>query len=351
MLKLEGVIINSQEYLPGYVSAPVLASDIDDVTGDLEIQVNTPGGEVDGLTCIVAAVNRWRRRCPSAELRIEVTGIAASCGAIFLLEIPRPCIVTAPAEAMLMFHGASLDYVSGGAEIFRDAADYLDKINQRITDDLQRFGIDADQAARMTSGGSETWMTAREAAELGIITEVTTLEPAPFPARPENLADFPAVACIFPPKHLQTKGLDTMDNPTYEIIEELLESAVPGDATLEEKVREIITRLTNAETELTAKSEEVTQLTEKITALEEDLTAKGEEIASLTEEVKAKGEECQRVMAKLSRPAANPAAKSRTFAQALDEYRQAHPGKSYDSAFCAVAKAHPELYKATRHFK
>lgn len=342
MLKLEGVIINSPEYLPGYVSAPYLASDIDAITGDLEIQVNSPGGEVDGLTCIVAAVNRWRRRCPSAELRIEVTGLAASCGALFLLEIPRPCTVSAPADAMLMFHGASLDCVSGGVEIFRDAADYLYKVNQRITDDLRRFGVAAPTAVRMTSGGSETWMTAREAAELGIITEVTNWEPAPFPARPENLADFPAVACIFPPKQLNPKGLNAMENP--EIIEELLEAVIPGDATPEEKLREVINRLNNAETELTT-------LTEKVTALESDQTAKTEEITRLTEEVKAKGEECQRVMAKLSRPAPTATPKSRTFAAALAEYRQAHPGKSYDSAFCAVAKAHPELYKATRRYK
>jgi hypothetical protein len=214
---------------------------------------------------------------------------------------------------------------------------------------LRRFGIDSDTAARMTSGGSETWMTSREAADLGIVTEVTTWEPAPFPARPENLAEFPAVACIFPPKTLHPKGLCTMDKP--EIIEELLEAVIPGDAAPEEKLREVIDRLNTAETELAAKAEEVTQLTEKVTALEGDLTAKSEEIASLTEEVKAKGDECQRVMAKLSRPAATPAPKNRTFAQALAEYRQAHPGKSYDSAFCAVAKAHPELYKATRRCK
>lgn len=323
--------------------APRIAEEIRNTTGALHIALNTPGGEVSGLTQIVAAVNQWRRANPKSPLKVRIDGLAASCGALFLLEIPRPATIAAVRGSMIMVHGSSLEFISGGAGALRDAADYLDRIDRRIREDLERFGFDEEQVKEWTAEGRQHWFTAEEALEAGIITAVIKGEPKPLEEELEAPEGLKAVALFYPnhqPKNEEIPMAEDPKNPTAEKVE-----PTPAETPVEETIEVTPEEL----------AEKVQALEEELAATKAELAEKDAALAKAQEELAGKAQECEQAVAKLKsltgglRAPAPAKSATRTFASALNEYRQAHPDKSYDLCFAAVAKAEPALYKNFRN--
>lgn len=340
MIQIYGPI-TTEDYGIGYAYADRIAADIRSTSGPLNIAVNTPGGEVAGLTQIVAAINTWRRANPKAPLKVRIDGLAASCGALLLLELPRPASIAAVRGSMIMVHGASLEFISGGAGAMRDAAAYLERIDRRILDDLERFGFAPEEIAEWTAEGRQHWFTAEEALEHGIITAIIGGDVKPLEEALDAPEGLKAVALFYP---------QAPPTPTNE------DNPMP-----EEDIKKVVTEEVTEEVIETAAEPTPEELLEKIASLESELEAKNAELeeqktaaAKLQQELDAKSDECNKAVAKLStltggmRAAVAPKPTARTFKSALAEYRASHPRATYDDAFAAVAKAEPALYASIR---
>ena len=128
----------------------------------ITVRINSPGGSVfDGY----AIFNALKSRAANVTTRIE--GLAASMASIIALAGSK---VTAAANSIVMIHNP-LGGVMGEAEEMRKMADVLDKLTSQLAGIYAaKTGLsEADVRAAMDA---ETWFTAAEAKEWGLVDEV-----------------------------------------------------------------------------------------------------------------------------------------------------------------------------------
>jgi ATP-dependent protease ClpP protease subunit len=140
---------------------------------DLEILVNSPGGDVfEGITISNLLMNR------QGGTTLTGVGLVASIASVILMAGDK---VQMARDAMLMIHDA-WGFEMGNAREMRKTAKLLDKISNQIavvyTDQIAKNGklIDGDRdktrEAMRTMMRGETWLTAKEAFDLGLIDAV-----------------------------------------------------------------------------------------------------------------------------------------------------------------------------------
>ena len=159
-------------WLFGGVSAADFAAQLAEITGDLEVHINSPGGDVfDGL----AIYNSLAQR-PGAVTTI-VDGLAASA-ASFIAQAGKSRVI-APG-AMMMIHDAS-GVCIGDAGDMRELAGLLDKVSGNLAD---IYGAHSGKAWGWREAmQAETWYTAQEAVDAGLADRL-----AARPAGPDALA-------------------------------------------------------------------------------------------------------------------------------------------------------------------
>lgn len=149
----------------GGVSAESFVPLLAGMTGDVDLRVNSPGGDVFGAKAMAQAIRDY-----PGQVTAHVDGIAASA-ATFLTSVADKTIM-APGS-MLMIHKA-WTIALGNADDFRAEAGLLDKIDGTIADTYaaaaKRRDI-ADPADFADLMASETWLTAEEAIGLGLADE------------------------------------------------------------------------------------------------------------------------------------------------------------------------------------
>jgi len=129
---------------------------------DITVRVNSYGGSVFAGLAIVTMI-----RSIKATTTAIIEGIGASMGSV----IPLACDKVIMSEnAMMMIHKPSM-CVGGNADDMRKGADLLDKCeNQLIEIYMKRYkGTEEDLRDKLAK---ETWLTANEALELGLIDEI-----------------------------------------------------------------------------------------------------------------------------------------------------------------------------------
>jgi ATP-dependent Clp endopeptidase proteolytic subunit ClpP len=145
------------------VSADAFVRDLATLEADtLEVHINSPGGSAfDG----VAIYNALRDH--PAKVETMVDGLAASA-ASFIAQAGDTRFMAA--SASMMIHPAQ-GFAAGDAEEMRKTADMLQKVSDSIA------GIYAERSGRDkedfdTLMAAETWFTAAEAVEAGLIDKV-----------------------------------------------------------------------------------------------------------------------------------------------------------------------------------
>lgn len=134
----------------------------------ITVRINSPGGSVfDGY----AIFNALKSRAANVTTKIE--GVAASMASIIALAGSK---VTAAANSIVMIHNPCSG-ACGESEDLRKMADLLDKITgQLVAIYAAKTGLpDAEVRAAMDM---ETWFTAAEAKEWGLVDEITDEIPA-----------------------------------------------------------------------------------------------------------------------------------------------------------------------------
>jgi ATP-dependent Clp endopeptidase proteolytic subunit ClpP len=142
---------------PG-ISASTFVADIAAVKGDLEVHINSPGGNVFEALAIYNALAQR-----PGNVTTVIDGLAASA-ASFIAQAGRSRIV-APG-AMVMIHDAQGLSIGNAADM-RETADLLDKASDNLAGIYEAHtGRPAD--TWRTAMQAETWYTAQEAVEAGL---------------------------------------------------------------------------------------------------------------------------------------------------------------------------------------
>jgi ATP-dependent protease ClpP protease subunit len=144
----------------------------------IEFLINSPGGSVFDGVAMASLIKRHKETTTATGL-----GFVASIASIILLAADR---VRLNRDAFLMIHNASVGFTFGEAEELRKDADLLDLISNQLTDvyvsqiakNNKLIEGDRDKTKKQIKKlmNAETWFTAAEAFELGLIDEVTDIE-------------------------------------------------------------------------------------------------------------------------------------------------------------------------------
>lgn len=123
------------------------------MTGDVTLRINSPGGSVWGAQAMVAAIRQH-----SGRITAQVDSLAASAASVLAVSCAECRMVPG---SMMMVHKA-WGVTFGNADDMRDTAALLDKTDGQIaTAYAAKSGGDVD--AMLALMAAETWMTADEA--------------------------------------------------------------------------------------------------------------------------------------------------------------------------------------------
>jgi ATP-dependent protease ClpP protease subunit len=146
------------------ITAADFVRDMAGVTGDLDVHVNCPGGDVfDGIAIYNALAQH------KGTVTVHVDGLAASA-ASFIAMAASPGQLVIAKTASMMIHDA-FGLAIGNASDMRQMADLLDVQSDNIA------GIYADRSGKpaadwRTAMRAETWYVGQQAVDAGLADEV-----------------------------------------------------------------------------------------------------------------------------------------------------------------------------------
>lgn len=134
---------------------------------DVTVFVDTPGGDVFAGDEIVIAA---RTRCLEKPLTVEIGSEACSMGAnlVAALKAAGARVVAHP-NSKVMFHSAACA-CAGGAELLKDRAALVEKINGAVAAELEKLGV--KDTAEWFAEGREKWLGADDLLSLGLADEI-----------------------------------------------------------------------------------------------------------------------------------------------------------------------------------
>ena len=145
------------------IEAADFVKDLNDIKAEtLHIRLNTPGGNVFDGTAIANAIKQHKSKTIG-----HIDGLAASIGSIIAI---APDETVMADNAFFMFHEA-WSFVIGNAEGLREEAKLLDKIDGVLAKAYaNKTGKKEDEIKDLMN--AETWLTAEEALEMGMIDSI-----------------------------------------------------------------------------------------------------------------------------------------------------------------------------------
>ena len=182
-------------------------------TEPLEISINSPGGSVFSAHEMVNAIVDWRN-ATGQTVNITVGAMAASAASTISVMLGP---VRAHQNAMFMFHSAYSE-AFGGPEHMLDEAELLQKINRQVVTSLvTKYKADPEEVAEWFSEGRMGWLTATEAQEIGLVSEI-------IPANAEGITFARAEIGQFEERGLAIAALLELDaTGEAEMIDKLIE--------------------------------------------------------------------------------------------------------------------------------
>ncbi|SUM62943.1 phage protease [Staphylococcus saprophyticus] len=151
----------------GMTISPQTIKDQLNAMGDVDevvVNINSNGGDVFSG---VAIYNMLRRH--DAHITVNIDGLAASIASVIAMAGDK---VNMPGNAMLMVHNAWTE-IAGDSNTFKKQADSLERINSVVFNSYVDKSPDIDHALLQQYMDDETWFTAKEAKDLGLIDNIT----------------------------------------------------------------------------------------------------------------------------------------------------------------------------------
>ena len=357
-IAITGPIYSTDYSEPGMCAASAVAAEIRAASGDLELSVNSPGGELEGLAEIVAALHDWRAANPSARCTATVTALAASAAAYLLLMLPRGSRVRAYPLAMLMYH-SSATLACGGSGAMRDAAHYLEQLDTVLRSYLERTAVPGALIDEWLSEGRQGWLSASEAQDYGIVDEIVEGE-AELPPMPQDNG-LRAVAVFYPTNQKNEENPMAKSLKAKAKAEEMEteKTEVVTDDNGEKQVVETETEVKPVEehpvAECEPKAEEpAPEPAPDLSEIVGSLTARVEELEKMLAASQAAQANAEASLAALSGGLRGPATAAApkapapaTWNEALAAYRAEHADMDADDAFVSCARLHRDLWQSS----
>lgn len=142
----------------GGITAGQFVQDVNGITGDLEVHLSTPGGEVfDGI----AIYNALRARRPS----VIVDSLAASIGSVIAMAAAPGQLYMQDTAKMMIHDGFAI--AAGNAEDFTKLVDQLNSASDTIAS-IYASRTGSSAAEWRTAMKAETWYNAQQAVDAGL---------------------------------------------------------------------------------------------------------------------------------------------------------------------------------------
>lgn len=302
-IELRGVILDASfdiEWLDKYVEKGIFTPEsrirsqlkaAAEAGDDVELYISSQGGSVVAGNEIIAAFADY----PHGK-SITVGAFAASMAANIALQAGVP--VRAHNNTLFLFHGA-WGVTLGGKDAHGDSAKMLDQINEPIRAALAAKGVPADMIEAGFEEGRELTMTAAEAKEWGIVSEIID-EPAPLVARLEKSdeddilahgTEIPVAACAAWQTHLNAEDggavEDTPDAEAPDAEAPVADAPVAPSAELSPDVAALVDRMAHLESQRrdmqSQRDKLAAQLADEQKAREEERAALQASVDALTQ--------------------------------------------------------------------
>ncbi|EKU50323.1 head maturation protease, ClpP-related [Staphylococcus massiliensis] len=131
---------------------------------EIDVTINSPGGSVfSGINIFNQIVNH------PAHVTVNISGLAASIASVIAMAADT---VKISSNSMLMIHEVWAPFVGNHRDMKKFAED-LEKINQTVFNSYLSKNPELDHDELKTMMANETWLTAQEALNLGLVDEVT----------------------------------------------------------------------------------------------------------------------------------------------------------------------------------
>ena len=176
----------------GYdIDADYVRVALDEAEGELELRINSGGGDVFEGNSIYALLNSWKNR-EGNRLTIYVDGLAASIASVIAMAGTE---VIMSANSLMMIHNPWTPAAAGDAADLRETANVLDKVRDTILSVYaDRTGLDRETIGNLMD--EETWLSAEEAINFGFADRVVA-------ASDEPMASIKAFSYINAPSSLE----------------------------------------------------------------------------------------------------------------------------------------------------
>lgn len=357
-----------------YTISEDLISAIQAEQDELDILVDSPGGDIFAANAVAMAITDWLVAHPDGKASITVQALAASAAAALLVGTRSPrCRIACHRNSQLMFHGVFTTVFDGGAQKFSDTAGALEKSNEQIRSALlSRTQTPPALIAQWFAEGREGWVTANEALEWGIVDEVIDIDAAP---KSESSQTFLNQLKTHPAMNLNTlkrlflkneaedpekkpgegnpedpekkpgEGTDPEKKPGEGEGED--PEKKPGEGTPEDPEKKPVEgegedpekKPIEGEGEESDPEEEIVELKAALGKLQETVAALERQLSD------AKGTNARLTAGLRTTSASHTHSAPATFDDAIRDLRRANPGWSYNDAFVQAAKLFPRLWK------
>ena len=196
---------------------------------EITVNINSVGGDVFTGISIYNMLKRHK-----AKIIVNVDGLAASIASVIAM---AGDVIRMPSNSMMMIHNA-MTMVAGNANDLRSTADLLEK----VTDTLMSAYLDrSDKLERNELKAlldAETWLSAEEAKELGLIDEVITSKKIAACASKGELSMFNKVPAsvlkmVETPEEADNQEVETEESSDAERIESLETKVTKLEADIE----------------------------------------------------------------------------------------------------------------------
>ena len=343
-----------------YTISEDLISAIHAEQDELDILVDSPGGDIFAANAVAMAITDWLVAHPDGKASITVQALAASAAAALLVGTRSPrCRIACHRNSQLMFHGVFTTVFDGGAQKFSDTAGALEKSNEQIRSALlSRTQTPPALIAQWFAEGREGWVTANEALEWGIVDEVIDIDAAP---KTESSQTFLNQLKTHPAMNLNTlkrlflkneaedpekKPIEgNPEDPEKKPIEGEDPEKKPGEGNPEDPEKKpgegegTDPEKKPGEGEESDPEEEIVELKAALGKLQETVAALERQLSD------AKGTNARLTAGLRTTSASHTHSAPATFDDAIRDLRSANPGWSYNDAFVQAAKLFPRLWK------
>lgn len=160
-LCLNGVIAE-ESWFGDEVTPKLFKSELMNCTGDIEVQINSPGGDVVAAAQIYNMLMDFK-----GNVTVKIDGIAASAASV--IAMAGTTVKMSPVSLMIIHN--PLTVAIGDSEEMQKAIDMLSEVKQSIINAYEiKTGMSRLKISNLMD--AETWMNAYKAVELGFADEI-----------------------------------------------------------------------------------------------------------------------------------------------------------------------------------